>query len=51
MSVEALNNQNEDLLQESLHELKNQIDKPLQVKYLRESKDGKYKIYSYKLVQ
>ena len=51
MSVEALNNQNEDLLQESLHELKNQIDKPWQVKYLRESKDGKYKIYSYKLVQ
>jgi len=51
MSVETLNNPNEDLFQENLYELKNQIDKPWQVKYLRESNDGKYKIYSYKLVQ
>lgn len=51
MSVETLNNSNEDLLEESLHELRNQIDKPWQVKYLRESNDGKYKIYSYKLIQ
>ena len=30
MSVEALNNHNEDLFQESLNELKNEIDKPWQ---------------------
>ena len=34
-----------------MYELKNQIDKPWQVNYIKESKDKKYDIYSYKLVQ
>lgn len=52
MSVETLNETNERLIQKELMELKNQIDnKPWQVKFLRESSDKKYNIYSYTLVQ
>ena len=50
MSVETLNNSNEDLIQERLKELKEQI-KPWIVKFENESKDKKYNIYSYTLVQ
>lgn len=51
MSIEALNNQKENLIQSDLKELKNEIDKPWQVMYLRESSDKQYKIYKYELVQ
>ncbi len=53
MTVETLNNSNEDLIsfQEDLANLKNEIDKPWEVKYLKESKDWKYKIYRYMLVK
>lgn len=52
MPVETLNETNENLIQKKLMELKDQIDnKPWQVKFLRESSDKKYNIYSYTLVQ
>ena len=52
MTVEILDNQQEDLIQESLAELKEQSDIiAWQVKYIKESKDKKYNIYAYKLVQ
>ncbi len=49
MSVETLNNSNEDL--RDLVDLKEQVDKPWQVKYIHESKDKKYDIYVYILAQ
>lgn len=54
MSVEALNNSNEDLLQRDLYELKYEIkekNKAWIVKFENESKDKKYNIYSYILTQ
>ena len=54
MSVESLKNQNENLTQKDLLSLKETLEqknKPWVVNYLRESKDGKYNIYSYILAQ
>lgn len=51
MSIETLKNQNENSIQESLMELKEDINNPWHVTYLRESNDWKYNIYSYELVQ
>ncbi len=44
-------NEQEKTIEKSLSTLKSEIDKPWQVKYLKESKDKKYNIYGYKLVQ
>ena len=51
MSIETLKDQNENSIQESLMELKEDINNPWHVTYLRESNDWKYNIYSYELVQ
>ena len=51
MSIEVKNKQSEDLVQENLLELKNQLNKPWQMLYLRESTDKQYKIYKYELLQ
>lgn len=40
-----------EMTKRNLSTLKSQVDKPWQVKFLRESKDKKYDIYGYKLVQ
>lgn len=57
MSLEALENQNDALFQElaniqkQIPTLKEEISKPWEMKYLRESSDKQYKIYRYELLE